>query len=93
MEGLIPYLIHVIKKQNPHHHQHSHRRSLSHSESSNRSYHLLLASDSFTGSSHRRSRSDTTHEFLDQRSYAAPPTLNVNAAIPSNNITNVRKRN
>ncbi|KAK7343526.1 hypothetical protein VNO77_12322 [Canavalia gladiata] len=67
MEGLIPYLIHAIKKQKPH--QRSYR-SFSHSESSNRSYHLLLGSDSFTGSSHRRTRSDfqpSTAEFLEQR--------------------------
>ncbi|KAI9124020.1 hypothetical protein K1719_005320 [Acacia pycnantha] len=63
MEGLIPYLIDVIKKQ-----QHksaptttgTYRRSFSHSDTSNdRSYHLLLgSSDSFGGSSHRRTRSD-----------------------------------
>ncbi|CAJ1977333.1 unnamed protein product [Sphenostylis stenocarpa] len=95
MEGLIPYLIHAMKKQKPHHHY----RSFSHSESSNRSYHLLLASDSLTGSSHRRTRSDfqpPSSEFLEQRhgadgflvspkgpvitSTAAPPTVNVNAS-------------
>ncbi|KAL2995929.1 hypothetical protein AAZX31_10G244400 [Glycine max] len=107
MEGLIPYLIHAIKKQKPHHHNY---RSYSHSESSNRSYHMLLASESFTGSSHRRKRSDfqpPTSEFLEQRygvdgflvspraqvTTAAPPaTVNVNAAQRSNNITNMRNR-
>ncbi|RDX69621.1 hypothetical protein CR513_51239, partial [Mucuna pruriens] len=67
MEGLIPYLIHVIKKQKPHKRSY---RSFSHSESSNRSYHLLLASDSFSGSSHRRTRSDfqpPSSEFLEHR--------------------------
>ncbi|XP_004496876.1 uncharacterized protein [Cicer arietinum] len=68
MEGLIPYLIHAIKKQKPHHH--SFTRSFSHSESTNRSYHLLLESGSITGSSHRRTRSDfqqPTTEFLEHR--------------------------
>lgn len=69
MEGLIPYLIHAIKKQKPH--PHSYNRSFSHNESSiNRSYHMLLGSDSLTGSSHRRTRSDfqpPTTEFLEQR--------------------------
>ncbi|KAJ1402854.1 hypothetical protein SESBI_27691 [Sesbania bispinosa] len=58
-----------MKKQKPHH-----QRSFSHSESSNRSYHMLLGSDSFTGSSHRRTRSDfppPTTEFLEQR-YGVP---------------------
>ncbi|KAK2405071.1 hypothetical protein P8452_10621 [Trifolium repens] len=93
MEGLIPYLIHAIKKQKPHHH--SFQRSVSHSENSNRS-HLLLESDSFSGSSHRRTRSDfqqPTTEFLEQRFGAdgilvgprgltttAPATINATAA-------------
>ncbi|XP_028767716.1 uncharacterized protein LOC114725379 [Neltuma alba] len=78
MEGLIPYLIDVIKKQ---HHKspattRTYRRSFSHSDSSNdRSYHLLLgSSDSFGGSSHRRTRSDlppsvaaTAAEFSEYR--------------------------
>ncbi|XP_054779498.1 uncharacterized protein LOC129287310 [Prosopis cineraria] len=61
MEGLIPYLIHAIKKQQQHKSpSRTYRRSFSHnSDSSNgRSYHLLLGSDSFGGSSHRRTRSD-----------------------------------
>ncbi|XP_027366687.1 uncharacterized protein LOC113872967 [Abrus precatorius] len=108
MEGLIPYLIHVMKKQKPHHHSF---RSFSHSESSNRSYHLLLGSDSFTGSSHRRTRSDfqpPTTEFLEHRHgvdgflvsprgpvTVAPPTANVTAsyaAQPTNNFNNIRNR-
>ncbi|OIV91143.1 hypothetical protein TanjilG_30365 [Lupinus angustifolius] len=68
MEGLIPYLIHAMKKQKPHRHRY---RSFSHSESSNRSYHLLMESESITGSSHhRRTRSDyqpPTAEFLEHR--------------------------
>ncbi|OIW12857.1 hypothetical protein TanjilG_24790 [Lupinus angustifolius] len=71
MEGLIPYLIHVMKKQKPHQHRY---RSFSHSESSNRSYHLLMESESLTGSSHRRTRSDyqpPTAEFLEQRNSVA----------------------
>ncbi|KAK7357591.1 hypothetical protein VNO80_16884 [Phaseolus coccineus] len=105
MEGLIPYLIHAMKKQKPH--VHRSYRSFSHSESSNRSYHMLLASDSFTGSSHRRTRSDfqpPTSEFLEQRHGAdgflvSPrgPTTTVNAnasyaAQPSTNTTNIRHR-
>jgi hypothetical protein len=94
MEGLIPYLIHAIKKQKPHHH--SFQRSVSHSENSNRSYHLLLESESVTGSSHRRTRSDfqqPTTEFLEHRFGAdgilvsprglattAPATINATAA-------------
>lgn len=68
MEGLIPYLIHAIKKQKPHHH--TFNRSVSHSGSINRSYHLLLESESVSGSSHRRTRSEfqqPTSEFLEHR--------------------------
>ncbi|KAL5070288.1 hypothetical protein RYX36_021175 [Vicia faba] len=68
MEGLIPYLIHAIKKQKPH--QHSLNRSVSHSGSISRSYHLLLESESVSGSSHRRTRSEfqqPTSEFLEHR--------------------------
>ncbi|CAM8923970.1 unnamed protein product [Rhodiola kirilowii] len=57
MEGLIPYLLHAIKKDKP---QQS-RRHNSFSEGSTRSYHLLMdyvARESLTGSSHRRSRSE-----------------------------------
>lgn len=96
MEGLIPYLIHAMKKQKPD--VKRRYRSFSHSESSNRSYHLLLASD---GSSHRRTRSDfqpPTTDFLEQRhaADAASPSVNVKssyyAAQHSTNIS-IRHRN
>ncbi|KAH0727355.1 hypothetical protein KY284_003220 [Solanum tuberosum] len=66
MEGLIPFLLHAMKKQRPHHN--STFRSLS--DTSNRSYHLLVGADSIEGSSHRRTRSEfqppvTTVDFLD----------------------------
>ncbi|KAK7269926.1 hypothetical protein RIF29_22736 [Crotalaria pallida] len=85
MEGLIPYLIHVMKKQKPHHHRY---RSFSHSESSTRSYHLLMESESLTGSSHRRTRSDyqpPSAEYLVQRNisvdgFLASPRGPINAA-------------
>ncbi|KAL8116307.1 uncharacterized protein LOC141668081 [Apium graveolens] len=61
MEGLIPFLIHTIKKQKPH----NSYRSLS--DSSNRSYHILMgAATSVEGSSHRRTRSDV--DFFDKKS-------------------------
>ncbi|KAK3193029.1 hypothetical protein Dsin_024339 [Dipteronia sinensis] len=67
MEGLIPFLIHAMKKQRP---QHSYR---SFSVGSTRSYHLLNEGDAVDGSSHRRTRSDfqpptSTNQFLEQRS-------------------------
>lgn len=66
MEGLIPYLLHAMKKQRP---QHSYR---SFSENSNRSYHLLNPKDSSHGSSHRRTRSEfqppANIDFLEHRS-------------------------
>ncbi|KAK9287244.1 hypothetical protein L1049_015657 [Liquidambar formosana] len=65
MEGLIPYLLHAVKKQRP---RHSYRCL---SEGSNRSYHVLIGSDSYEGSSHRRTRSEfhpPTVDFLEQRS-------------------------
>ncbi|GLU03351.1 hypothetical protein SLE2022_205540 [Rubroshorea leprosula] len=68
MEGLIPYLIHAMKKQRPHHGF----RSMS--MGSSRSYHLLLGGgqDSLEGSSHRRTRSDfqpPTVEFVEQQGF------------------------
>ncbi|CAH9058016.1 unnamed protein product [Cuscuta europaea] len=51
MEGLIPYLIHAIKKQRPNHQSFGRRLS----DASNRSYHLLIGAESGDGSSHRRS--------------------------------------
>ncbi|CAI9765615.1 unnamed protein product [Fraxinus pennsylvanica] len=54
MEGLIPYLLHAIKKQRP---QHTYRCL---SDSSTRSYHLLHGGDKSIegGSSHHRTRSE-----------------------------------
>ncbi|XP_047971377.1 uncharacterized protein LOC125214407 [Salvia hispanica] len=55
MEGLIPFLIHAMKKEKP---QNAYR-CLSDNSTTARSYHLLLGgSDSVEGSSHRRTRSD-----------------------------------
>ncbi|VFQ94243.1 unnamed protein product [Cuscuta campestris] len=67
MEGLIPYLVHALKKQRPPHH-HALGRCLS--DASNRSYHLLVGSDSPDGSSRRRIQiSDEFRDrFSDQRS-------------------------
>ncbi|KAH7522792.1 hypothetical protein JRO89_XSUnG0106600 [Xanthoceras sorbifolium] len=70
MEGLIPYLIHAMKKQRP---KNSYR---SFSVGSTRSYHLLNGGDAIDvdgGSSHRRTRSDfqtstNNTQFLDQTS-------------------------
>ncbi|KAF9665936.1 hypothetical protein SADUNF_Sadunf16G0177000 [Salix dunnii] len=67
MEGLIPYLLHSIKKQRPR----NSYRSLS--IGSSRSYHLLMGGDqgeSLNGSSHRRTRSEYQPpplEFSEQR--------------------------
>ncbi|KAK8558676.1 hypothetical protein V6N13_098320 [Hibiscus sabdariffa] len=70
MEGLIPYLIHAMRKQKP---THRHRyRSMS--VGSSRGYHLLLGqspAESVEGSSHRRTRSEfqpPTVGFCEQRS-------------------------
>ncbi|XP_038996320.1 uncharacterized protein LOC120120866 [Hibiscus syriacus] len=68
MEGLIPYLIHAMRKQKPRHHYRS--ASLG---SSSRSYHLLMGQqESVEGSSHRRTRSEfqppATVELFQQRS-------------------------
>ncbi|KAL1557891.1 hypothetical protein AAHA92_08425 [Salvia divinorum] len=52
MEGLIPFLIHAMKKQKP---QDAYR-CLSDNSTTARSYHLLLGGSE--GSSHRRTRSD-----------------------------------
>ncbi|XAR52923.1 hypothetical protein NMG60_11021258 [Bertholletia excelsa] len=55
MEGLIPFLLHALRKQRP---QHSYRCL---SDCSNRSYHLLVGPDSLDspeGSSHRRTLSE-----------------------------------
>ncbi|KAI3702335.1 hypothetical protein L6452_28071 [Arctium lappa] len=66
MEGLIPLLMHAMKKQNPH----NNYRSFS--VVSTRSYHVLGGADAkVEGSSHRRTRSELqspTTDFLEQRS-------------------------
>ncbi|KAL4320046.1 hypothetical protein GQ457_18G015950 [Hibiscus cannabinus] len=68
MEGLIPYLIHAMRKQKPTH------RYRSMSVGSSRGYHLLLGqspAESVEGSSHRRTRSEfqpPTVDYLEQRS-------------------------
>ncbi|KAL2231521.1 UNVERIFIED_CONTAM: hypothetical protein Sindi_1746500 [Sesamum indicum] len=54
MEGLIPLLLHAMKKQRP---QNAYR-CLSENSTNGRSYHLLLAGDAVEGSSHRRTRSE-----------------------------------
>ncbi|CAM8920588.1 unnamed protein product [Rhodiola kirilowii] len=72
MEGLIPYLLHAIKKDKPHHHDI--RRHSSFSEGSTRSYHLLTdyagSGDSLTGSSHSQSHRRTRSEFTQPPSTA-----------------------
>lgn len=83
MEGLIPFLIHALKKQNgrPPHHS-SFGRSLS--TGSSRSYHLLLGADKsgeLEGSSHRRTRSEfqpPTLDFLEQRPASSSGNLDYN---------------
>ncbi|TMW96831.1 hypothetical protein EJD97_006709 [Solanum chilense] len=65
MEGLIPFLLHAMKKHKPH--QKTFRCL---SDTSNRSYHMLIQAESMEGSSHRRTRSEfqppvTTVDFLD----------------------------
>ncbi|OWM64786.1 uncharacterized protein LOC116203817 [Punica granatum] len=88
MEGLIPYLMHAMRKQRP---QHSYRCL---SDASNRSYHLLTGSDSHDGSSHRRTRSEflppasaSMMEFSEQRSaFESPRGLN-RASVASTSTT------
>ncbi|KVI01926.1 hypothetical protein Ccrd_019805 [Cynara cardunculus var. scolymus] len=66
MEGLIPLLMHAMKKQRPH----NNYRSLS--VGSTRSYHVLVGADAkVEESSHRRTRSalqSPAADFLEQRS-------------------------
>nr|GEY36711.1 hypothetical protein [Tanacetum cinerariifolium] len=69
MEGLIPFLVHAMKKQRPH----NSYRSVS--VGSSRSYHVLVGGDANSstveGSSHRRTKSEfkaPTTDFLEQRS-------------------------
>ncbi|CAN6544470.1 unnamed protein product [Malus baccata var. baccata] len=85
MEGLIPFLLHAIKKQRP---QHRLIRSFSASESnSNRSYHLLLTGqDSAEGSSHRRTRSEFQPPTFNKEEvgvYAAAPSVFVGSKMGS----------
>lgn len=66
MEGLIPFLIHAMKKQHGRPHHHGSYRSFS--AGSSRSYHLLLGADQsgeLEGSSHRRTRSEFQPPSLD----------------------------
>ncbi|CAH9103681.1 unnamed protein product [Cuscuta epithymum] len=56
MEGLIPYLLHAVRKQKPRHHHHTLGRCLS--DNSNRSYHPLIGPEPGEGSTHRRTVSD-----------------------------------
>ncbi|KAL5713638.1 hypothetical protein ACHQM5_015694 [Ranunculus cassubicifolius] len=66
MDGLIPFLLHAIKKPK------SRKSFRSEGSSRSRSYHQLMQEpDSFQGSSHRRTRSEfqaPAVEFLEQRS-------------------------
>ncbi|PON74804.1 hypothetical protein PanWU01x14_048630 [Parasponia andersonii] len=79
MEGLIPYLLHALKKDRP---KNSYR---SLSDTSNRSYHRLLSGSTHNnlpdGSSHRRTRSEFQPppplDFLEHRS------LSYNRGLPS----------
>ncbi|KAK9715848.1 hypothetical protein RND81_06G193700 [Saponaria officinalis] len=57
MEGLIPFLIHTIKRTKNVHNNHGYSRSFS--DGSRRGYELLgSAGESVSGSSHRRTRSE-----------------------------------
>ncbi|XWS68130.1 hypothetical protein CRYUN_Cryun04dG0064000 [Craigia yunnanensis] len=84
MEGLIPYLIHAMKKQKPRHHY----RSMS--VGSSRGYHLLMGQsqpESVEGSSHRRTRSEfqpPTVDFFEQRSgrdFLSPKGYNIGSSV------------
>lgn len=105
MEGLIPYLIHAIKKDKPyhdhhhHHHNHNHRYGYqrSNSEGSSRSYHLLVGGsglDSLEGSSHRRTRSEfqpPTAEFLKHQQQISSLDFNIPSRINNNHVYNFNK--
>ncbi|WMV08563.1 hypothetical protein MTR67_001948, partial [Solanum verrucosum] len=64
LEGLISFLLHAIKKQNPHH-----NNLCCLFDTPNRSYHILIRADSIEGSSHHRTRSEfqppVTIDFMD----------------------------
>ncbi|XP_062089490.1 uncharacterized protein LOC133796022 [Humulus lupulus] len=72
MEGLIPYLLHALKKDKPKNYYRSY------SDTSNRSYHRLssesIHNNLAEGSSHRRTRSEfqppPALDFLEQRSHS-----------------------
>ncbi|PHT28783.1 hypothetical protein CQW23_31600 [Capsicum baccatum] len=61
MEGLIPFLLHAMKKQEP-----QHKSFRCHSGTSNQDYHMLVGGDSVEGSSHRRTQlqSPVSTDFL-----------------------------
>ncbi|KAM3291431.1 hypothetical protein P3S67_019720 [Capsicum chacoense] len=65
MEGLIPFLLHAMKKQEP-----QHKSFRCHSDTSNQDYHMLVGGDSVEGSSHRRTQTEfqspVSTDFLDQ---------------------------
>lgn len=66
MEGLIPFLVHTLKKKK------SLKSYRSLSDTSNRSYHHLVGGDSVDGSSHRRTKSEFQPYMVDlseKRSY------------------------
>ncbi|CAL5438162.1 unnamed protein product [Camellia sinensis] len=80
MEGLIPLILQSLKKQRP-----SQQSFRCLSDSSNRSYHLLMgAPDSFDGSSHRRTRLEfqtpppTTVDSLDHHHHPHRSALELN---------------
>ncbi|XP_059644258.1 uncharacterized protein LOC132286018 [Cornus florida] len=93
MEGLIPFLLHTLKKQR----SHNSYRSLS--DSSNRSYHMLMGPDSLDGSSHRRTRSEfvpLTVEFSQQQQqpgleFSHSRSIN-GASVVTNSATNGRSQ-
>ncbi|CAL0325904.1 unnamed protein product [Lupinus luteus] len=78
MEGLIPYVIHALKKQKQGHII-DQNLSPQNSDISNRSYHLLLTSDSFNGNSPRIGT-------LGQVSSSPSSPSVVNVATTTNNI-------
>ncbi|KAI3445886.1 hypothetical protein Pfo_002551 [Paulownia fortunei] len=94
MEGLIPFLLHAMKKQRP---QNAYR-CLS-ENSTGRSYHLLLAGDSVEGSPHRWTRSDfqppTPVDYLsgsENLTHAKSFVARGPAASPSNAENGLRQR-
>ncbi|KAI3448184.1 hypothetical protein Pfo_004849 [Paulownia fortunei] len=95
MEGLIPFLLHAMKKQRP---QNAYRCS-SENSTTGRSYHLLLAGNSTEGSSHRRTRSDfqppSTVDFLtgsEQLAHVKSFSPRGPAAYPLNADNRLRQR-